>query len=97
MAIHFGQVTINKIMPFMVPRNGKLPKLSLRNDEDFEKLNGSQELGTYCIYLCFVVIASPASISLILTQALLLHDCLFYSEANWYIAFINNMCRKDGI
>ena len=38
----------------------------------FEKLNGSQELGTYCIYLFFVVIGIPASISLIVTQAPLL-------------------------
>lgn len=38
----------------------------------FEKLNGSQELGTYCIYLFFVVIGIPASIGLIVTQAPLL-------------------------
>lgn len=38
----------------------------------FEKLNGSQELGTYCIYLFFVVIGIPASISLIITKAPLL-------------------------
>lgn len=38
----------------------------------FDKLNGSQELGTYCIYLFFVVIGIPASISLIVTTAPLL-------------------------
>lgn len=38
----------------------------------FEKLSGSQELGTYCIYLFFVVIGIPASISLIVTKAPLL-------------------------
>lgn len=38
----------------------------------FEKLNGSQELGTYCIYLFFVVIGIPASIGLIVTKAPLL-------------------------
>ncbi|OOR83684.1 DUF819 domain-containing protein [Moraxella canis] len=38
----------------------------------FEKLNGSQELGTYCIYLFFVVIGIPASIGLIITNAPLL-------------------------
>ena len=36
------------------------------------KLNGSQELGTYCIYLFFVVIGIPASIPLILQNAPLL-------------------------
>lgn len=43
----------------------------------FEKLNGSQELGTYCIYLFFVVIGIPASISLIITQAPLLFVFVF--------------------
>ncbi|WP_338412080.1 DUF819 family protein [Psychrobacter raelei] len=38
----------------------------------FEKLNGSQELGTYCIYLFFIVIGIPASIGLIITNAPLL-------------------------
>ncbi len=37
-----------------------------------EKLNGSQELGTYCIYLFFVVIGVPASIPLIIDNAPLL-------------------------
>lgn len=36
------------------------------------QLNGSQELGTYCIYLFFVVIGIPASIPLILQNAPLL-------------------------
>lgn len=36
------------------------------------KLNGSQELGTYCIYLFFVVIGVPASIPLIIDNAPLL-------------------------
>ena len=43
----------------------------------FEKLSGSQELGTYCIYLFFVVIGIPASISLIVTQAPLLFVFVF--------------------
>lgn len=43
----------------------------------FEKLNGSQELGTYCIYLFFVVIGIPASIGLILTKAPLLFVFVF--------------------
>ena len=43
----------------------------------FEKLNGSQELGTYCIYLFFVVIGIPASISLIVTKAPLLFVFVF--------------------
>ena len=38
----------------------------------FQKLNGSQELGTYMIYLFFVVIGIPASIPLILQNAPLL-------------------------
>ena len=36
------------------------------------KLDGSQELGTYCIFLFFVVIGVPASIPLILQNAPLL-------------------------
>lgn len=43
----------------------------------FEKLSGSQELGTYCIYLFFVVIGIPASISLIVTKAPLLFVFVF--------------------
>ena len=43
----------------------------------FENLNGSQELGTYCIYLFFVVIGIPASISLIVTKAPLLFVFVF--------------------
>lgn len=43
----------------------------------FEKLNGSQELGTYCIYLFFVVIGIPASIGLIVTKAPLLFIFVF--------------------
>ncbi|QUF66642.1 DUF819 family protein [Bacillus atrophaeus] len=35
----------------------------------FEKLNGSQELGTYFIYLFFVVIGIPADLRLIVTNA----------------------------
>ncbi|WP_243291583.1 DUF819 family protein [Bacillus sp. FJAT-47783] len=38
----------------------------------FEKLNGSQEVGTYLIYLFFVVIGIPASIPLIIQNAPLL-------------------------
>lgn len=38
----------------------------------FQKLNGSQELGTYMIYLFFVVIGIPASIPTILQNAPLL-------------------------
>lgn len=38
----------------------------------FESINGSQELGTFLIYLFFVVIGIPASISLILKNAPLL-------------------------
>lgn len=43
----------------------------------FEKLSGSQELGTYCIYLFFVVIGIPASIGLIMTKAPLLFVFVF--------------------
>lgn len=43
----------------------------------FEKLNGSQELGTYCIYLFFVVIGIPASIGLIVTKTPLLFVFVF--------------------
>lgn len=37
--------------------------------KQFSKLHGSQELGTYAIYLFFVVIAMPASIPLIIEKA----------------------------
>lgn len=42
-----------------------------------EKLDGSQELGTYCIYLFFVVIGIPASVALILQNAPLLFAFTF--------------------
>ncbi|WP_042347790.1 DUF819 family protein [Bacillus massiliigorillae] len=38
----------------------------------FEKIRGAQEIGTYLIYLFFVVIGIPASISMIIKQAPLL-------------------------
>lgn len=38
----------------------------------FERLQGSQEIGTYLIHIFFVVIGIPASISLILQEAPLL-------------------------
>lgn len=38
----------------------------------FERLRGSQEIGSYLIYLFFVVLGIPASIQLIITQAPLL-------------------------
>ncbi|WP_019241168.1 MULTISPECIES: DUF819 family protein [Bacillus] len=38
----------------------------------FERLRGAQEIGTYLIYIFFVVIGVPASISLIIQQAPLL-------------------------
>lgn len=38
----------------------------------FQKLNGSQELGTYMVYLFFVVIGIPASIPMIIQNAPLL-------------------------
>ncbi len=40
--------------------------------KQFAKLNGAQELGTYAIYLFFVVIAMPASIMMIVQNAPLL-------------------------
>ena len=45
--------------------------------KSFEKLSGSQELGTYCISLFFVVIGIPASIGLIVTKAPLLFVFVF--------------------
>ncbi|WP_195694535.1 DUF819 domain-containing protein [Priestia megaterium] len=38
----------------------------------FKKINGSQEIGTYLIYIFFVVIGAPASVSLIIEKAPLL-------------------------
>ncbi|MBE8598141.1 DUF819 family protein [Xenorhabdus sp. BG5] len=40
--------------------------------ETFSKLNGTQELGTYAIYMFFVVIGIPASIQVIINHAPLL-------------------------
>ncbi len=38
----------------------------------FEKINGSQEIGTFLIYLFFAVIGAPASLKLIIEQSPLL-------------------------
>lgn len=45
--------------------------------ETFSKLNGTQELGTYAIYMFFVVIGIPASINAILSHASLLFAFVF--------------------
>ncbi|MDX7990232.1 DUF819 family protein [Xenorhabdus littoralis] len=45
--------------------------------ETFSKLNGTQELGTYAIYMFFVVIGIPASIHAILSHAPLLFAFVF--------------------
>ncbi|OTA20889.1 membrane protein [Xenorhabdus beddingii] len=45
--------------------------------ETFSKLNGTQELGTYAIYMFFVVIGIPASIKAIISHALLLFAFVF--------------------
>ncbi|MBD2821419.1 DUF819 domain-containing protein [Xenorhabdus sp. 42] len=53
--------------------------------ETFSKLNGTQELGTYAIYMFFVVIGIPASVHAILSHAPLLFGFVFV------IAMINLM------
>ncbi|CDG98243.1 DUF819 domain-containing protein [Xenorhabdus bovienii] len=45
--------------------------------ETFSKLNGTQELGTYAIYMFFVVIGIPASIEAIISHAPLLFAFVF--------------------
>ncbi|MDX7986836.1 DUF819 domain-containing protein [Xenorhabdus sp. 12] len=45
--------------------------------ETFSKLNGTQELGTYAIYMFFVVIGIPTSIHVIISQAPLLFAFVF--------------------
>ncbi|MBD2809812.1 DUF819 domain-containing protein [Xenorhabdus sp. Vera] len=45
--------------------------------DTFSKLNGTQELGTYAIYMFFVVIGIPASIQAIISHAMLLFAFVF--------------------
>ncbi|PHM74959.1 DUF819 domain-containing protein [Xenorhabdus kozodoii] len=45
--------------------------------QTFSKLNGTQELGTYAIYMFFVVIGIPASIQIIINHAPLLFAFVF--------------------
>ncbi|WFQ78611.1 DUF819 family protein [Xenorhabdus sp. SF857] len=45
--------------------------------ETFSKLNGTQELGTYAIYMFFVVIGIPASVQVIISHAPLLFAFVF--------------------
>ena len=54
-----------------------------------EKISGSQEIGTYLIYLFLFVIGVPASIKEILTQApMLLVFCLIMVTINMLVTFI---------
>ena len=58
----------------------------------FSKLGGSQEMGTYLIYLFFVVIGVPASIqSIIQNSPLLLVFCFIMVLVNMIVTFI---CAK---
>lgn len=62
------------------------------------KLNGSQELGTYCIYLFFVVIGIPASIPLILQNApLLFVFTLTVAVVNLLVTLIGGKLFKYSI
>ncbi|WP_010098757.1 DUF819 domain-containing protein [Ornithinibacillus scapharcae] len=55
----------------------------------FEKINGSQEIGTYLIYIFFVVIGVPASLPVILQNAPLLFVLVFIMVAlNMIISFV---------
>ncbi len=47
----------------------------------FEKINGSQEIGTYLIYIFFVVIGVPASLPILIQQAPLLFVLVFIMVA----------------
>jgi uncharacterized membrane protein len=54
----------------------------------FEKINGAQEIGTYLIYIFFVVIGVPASLPVILQNAPLLFVLVFIMVAlNMIISF----------
>ncbi len=62
------------------------------------KLNGSQELGTYCIYLFFVVIGVPASIPLIIDNApLLFVFTMTVALVNLIVTLIFGKMFKFGI
>ncbi|WP_047982284.1 DUF819 family protein [Ornithinibacillus contaminans] len=55
----------------------------------FEKINGAQEIGTYLIYIFFVVIGVPASLPIILQNAPLLFVLVFIMVAlNMIISFV---------
>lgn len=62
------------------------------------KLDGSQELGTYCIYLFFVVIGVPASIPLIIQNApLLFVFTLIVAVVNLLITLLAGKVLKYSI
>lgn len=62
------------------------------------KLSGSQELGTYCIYLFFVVIGIPASIPLIIQSApLLFVFTLTVALTNLLVTLLAGKLLKFGI
>ncbi|MBM7702084.1 DUF819 domain-containing protein [Metabacillus iocasae] len=64
----------------------------------FEKINGSQEMGTYLIYLFFVVIGIPASIPLILENApLLLLFVFIIVVMNMLFSFIGGKLLKSDL
>ncbi|WP_047986011.1 DUF819 family protein [Ornithinibacillus californiensis] len=55
----------------------------------FEKINGAKEIGTYLIYIFFVVIGVPASLPVILQNAPLLFVLVFIMVAlNMIISFV---------
>ena len=55
----------------------------------FESINGAQEIGTFLIYLFFVVIGVPASIMMIIKNApLLLVFCFIMVFTNMLFSFI---------
>ncbi len=63
--------------------------------EPVEKMNGSQEIGTYLIYLFLFVIGVPASIYTVITEApLLLVFTLIMVVVNMLFCFIAAKCLK---
>ncbi|MGT9800776.1 hypothetical protein ACVWQX_08105 [Neisseria meningitidis] len=58
-----------------------------------QKLDGSQELGTYCIYLFFVVIGVPASIPLIIKTATTL--CFYFDYCG--IEFVTDVSVRQAV
>ena len=64
----------------------------------FGKLGGAQEIGTFLIYLFFVVIGAPASIvSIFFKSPLLLVFCLIIVSSNMIVTFLGAKMFKFNL